>query len=131
MLFCIRSYSVLLARSSRTQFKLLGVTLSLEGGRIRYEPRSSVQGDDLERLKSYRVEVVKLLEYDPLSDGGWSGHWRERIQTRLQALENWVWCSEYDVMRVANNGLPKAREQAREKLTRWYLFVLEHEAVSL
>ena len=39
-----------------------GVTLSLEGGRIRYEPRSSVLDDDLERLKSYRAEVVKLLE---------------------------------------------------------------------
>lgn len=48
-------------------------------------------------------------------------------------LEDWVWADEYDLMRMANNGLPKAREQAREKLTRWYLFMLEHslEAVNV
>ena len=39
-----------------------GVTISLEGRRIRYEPRSSVLDEDLERLRTYRAEVVKLLE---------------------------------------------------------------------
>ena len=42
--------------------KARGVHLSLESGRIRYEPRSSVFDDDLERLRTYRAEVVKLLE---------------------------------------------------------------------
>lgn len=72
------------------------------------------------------VKVVSplALEPDPLSDTRWSGYWRERIQTRIQALEDWVWREEYDLMRTANNGLPSARAQAREKLTRWYLFML-------
>ena len=42
--------------------KARGVTLTLEGGRIRYEPRSSVFDNDLERLRTYRAKVVKLLE---------------------------------------------------------------------
>ena len=68
---------------------------------------------------------VGPLEPDPLSDAGWSTVWRERIQTHLQALEDWVWREEYDLMRTANNGPPKARALAREKLVRWYLFMLE------
>jgi len=71
-------------------------------------------------------DLKHLLEqHNPLSDAGWSTVWRERIQTHLQALEDWVWRDEYDLMRTANNGLPKVRGQAREKLVRWYLFMLE------
>ena len=103
-----------------------GVTLSLEGGRIRYEPRSSVQADDLERLRTYRAEVVKLLEYDPLSDTGWIVVWRERVQSRLQALENWVRREEYDLMRAANNALPNTRRAARAALLEFYFDSQKH-----
>jgi len=103
-----------------------GVTLSLEGGRIRYEPRSSVQADDLERLRTYRAEVVKLLEYDPLSDTGWIVVWRERVQSRLQALENWVRREEYDLMRTANNAIPNTRRAARAALMKFYFDSREH-----
>lgn len=75
------------------------------------------------------LEIQQALEtHNPLSDAGWSTVWRERIQTYLQTLEAWVWREEYDLMRTANNGLPKAREQARAKLLKW--FMLEQEAVT-
>ena len=76
-------------------------------------------------------DSLALLEHDPLSDAGWSTVWRERIQTHLQALEDWVWREEYDLMRTANNGLPKARALAREKLVRWYLFMLEQKEAAM
>lgn len=106
--------------------KARGVHLSLEGGRIRYQPRSSVFDDDLERLKTYRAEVVKLLEYDPLSDTGWIVVWRERVQSRLQALENWVRREEYDLMRAANNALPNTRRAARAALLEFYFDSQKH-----
>jgi len=85
--------------------------------------------------KTGQVSVLSVdsrldLEPDPLTDAGWSGHWRERIQTRLQALEDWVWREEYALMRTANNRLPAARAQAREKLVRWFIS-MERGAVNL
>ena len=71
-----------------------------------------------------------LEQHNPLSDAGWSTVWRERIQTHLQTLEDWVWREEYDLMRTANNGPPKARGQAREKLLKWYMFMLERVQVT-
>ena len=84
-------------------------------------------------LSGVGLELKQALEqHNPLTDAGWSTVWRERIQTHLQALEDWVWRDEYDLMRTANNGLPKARALAREKLVRWHLFMLEGgKAVSL
>ena len=49
-----------------------GVTLSLEGGRIRYEPRSRVSEADLERLRIHKLELVLLLEGKPSPKGPWA-----------------------------------------------------------
>ena len=104
----------------------LDIKLSVRQGKLIADaPKGALSPQLSAQVKAHKQTLKDLLEHDPLSDAGWSGHWRERIQTHLQTLEAWVWREEYDLMRTANNGLLKARGQAREKLVRWYLFMLE------
>jgi len=104
-----------------------GVVLATASGQLTARPGSALSALELEQLKAVKPHLIALLEHDPLTDTGWSTVWRERIQTYLQTLEDWVWRDEYELMRTANNGLPKVRALAREKLTRWYFFMLEQQ----
>ena len=82
-----------------------GVRFSLEGGRIRYEPRSSVQGEDLEQLKSYRAEVVELLERPVQVRSTWAEPTTDTPETRptLERLPNAL---ERMVRAASNDALP-------------------------
>ena len=111
--------------------KKLDIKLSVRQGKLIADaPKGALSPILSAQVKAHKQTLKDLLEHDPLSDVGWSTVWRERIQTQLQAREDWVWADEYMLMRTANNGPPKARGQAREKLLKWYMFMLERLQVT-
>ena len=111
--------------------KELDIKLSVRQGKLIADaPKGALSQILSAQVKAHKQTLKDLLEHDPLSDVGWSTVWRERIQTQLQAREDWVWADEYMLMRTANNGLLKARGQAREKLLKWYMFMLERLQVT-
>ena len=111
--------------------KKLDIKLSVRQGKLIADaPKGALSPILSAQVKAHKQTLKDLLEHDPLSDVGWSTVWRERIQTQLQAREDWVWADEYMLMRTANNGLLKARGQAREKLLKWYMFMLERREVT-
>ena len=111
--------------------KELDIKLSVRQGKLIADaPKGALSQILSAQVKAHKQTLKDLLEHDPVSDVGWVMLWRERIQTQLQAREDWVWADEYMLMRTANNGLLKARGQAREKLLKWYMFMLERREVT-
>ena len=111
--------------------KELDIKLSVRQGKLIADaPKGALSQILSAQVKAHKQTLKDLLEHDPVSDAWWSTVWRERIQTQLQAREDWVWADEYMLMRTANNGLLKARGQAREKLLKWYMFMLERREVT-
>ena len=109
----------------------LDIKLSVRQGKLIADaPKGALSPILSAQVKAHKQTLKDLLEHDPVSDVGWVMLWRERIQTQLQAREDWVWADEYMLMRTANNGPPKARGQAREKLLKWYMFMLERREVT-
>ena len=109
----------------------LDIKLSVRQGKLIADaPKGALSQILSAQVKAHKQTLKDLLEHDPASDVVWVMLWRERIQTQLQAREDWVWADEYMLMRTANNGLLKARGQAREKLLKWYMFMLERREVT-